>query len=403
MNFNYLNIETLGQVFTPTQITDFMINLVKNGKKILEPSAGNGVFVKELNKKGYVNITAIEIDNRFCKKNKFLCCDFFDFSIQNKFDTIIGNPPYVKYNKIIKTTKEKILNNKEINFSKIFDNRTNLYQYFIYKAILHLKNKGELIFITPREFLKATSSIKLNEFIYNFGTITDFIDLGDKKIFDKALPNVVIFRFEKGNFNRKTKYYNELDIKDYTLKNFIHYNGQLFFLTEKYDVKFNDIFYVKVGGVSGADKYYEHQDGIDFVCSYTAKTGKTKKMIYNIYHPHLEQFKDKLLNRRIKKFNENNWWEWGRKYYISNKPRIYVNCKTRNKNPFFIHPCKAYDGSILAIFPKKQVTESTLEKMKQYLNEINWEELGFYTNGRFLFSQRSLENSLLPHKFKEFL
>jgi len=403
LNFNYLNVETLGQVFTPTQITDFMIDLIKNGKKILEPSAGDGIFVKELNKKGYSNITAIEIDNKFCKKNNFLCGDFFNFSINNKFDTIIGNPPYVKYNKIIKETKEKIVNNEEINFLKIFDNRTNLYQYFIYKTILHLKDKGELIFITPREFLKATSSIKLNEFIYNSGTITDFIDLGDKKIFDKALPNVIIFRFEKGNFNRKTKCYNKLNIFDYTEKNFIHYNGQLFFLTEKYDIKFNDIFYVKVGGVSGADKYYEHQDGIDFVCSYTAKTGKTKKMIYNTCHPYLEQFKEILLNRKIKKFNENNWWEWGRKYYVSDEPRIYVNCKTRNKKPFFIHRCKAYDGSVLAIFPKKKVTESVLEKMKQYLNETNWEELGFYTNGRFLFSQRSLENSLLPHKFKEFL
>ena len=403
MKSNYLDIKNLGQVFTPDQIINFMIKLVKNGNNVLEPSAGAGYFVKELNNKSYRNITAIEIDKRFCTNKNFLCQDFFDFSIKNQFDTVVGNPPYVKYNKIQKATKEKILNNKEINFINMFDNRTNLYQYFIYKSILHLKNRGELIFITPREFLKATSCVWLNEFIYNSGTITDFLDFGDKKIFNKVLPNVVIFRFEKGNFNRKTKVYNELDINNYTEKKFNYHNCQLFFLTEKYDVNFNDIFYVKVGGVSGADKYYEHQDGIDFVCSYTAKTGKTKKMIYNTYHPHLEQYKDKLLNRRIKKFKENNWWEWGRKYYISNKPRIYVNCKTRNKQPFFIHSCKAYDGSILAIFPKKEVTETILEKMKKYLNETNWKELGFYSGGRFLFRQRSLENSLLPDKFKEFL
>ena len=329
--------------------------------------------------------------------------DFFRFSIDNKFDTIIGNPPYVKYNNIFSKTKNEILNNKEIDFAKIFDGRTNLYQYFIYKSILHLENNGELIFIVPREFLKATSSIKLNEFIYNNGTITDFIDLGDKKIFDKAIPNVVIFRFEKNNFSRKTKYYNSLNLEDYNIKNFVFHDGQLFFLTEKYNVKFNDIFYVKVGAVSGCDKCFEHPDGIDFVCSYTRKTGKTKKMIYNTYHPYLEKYKDKLLNRRIKKFNENNWWEWGRKYYENNKARIYVNCKTRNKKPFFIHNCKAYDGSVLAIFPKKNISKTELNKLKDMLNNVNWKELGFYTNGRYIFSQRSLENTLLSDKFKKFI
>ncbi len=402
MNSNYLNIETLGQVFTSEDVAEFMTNLIKNKGTILEPSAGDGVFIKTLHKKGFKNVTAIEIDKRFCKKHNFLCKDFFDFSIKNKFDTIIGNPPYIKYNRILKETKEKIKNSKEIDFNKIFDNRTNLYQYFIYKSILHLKDKGEIIFITPREFLKATSSIKLNELIYNLGTITDFVDLGDKKIFNKALPNVAIFRFEKGNFSRKTKYYTDLN-SQYKEKNFVFHNGQLFFLTQKYSVRFNDLFFVKVGAVSGADKYYEHPDGIEFVCSYTAKTKKTKKMIYNTFHPHLEKYKTELLNRKIKKFNENNWWEWGRKYYVSDEERIYVNCKTRNKKPFFIHKCKAYDGSVLAIFPKKKVSKENLEKMKEYLNETNWEELGFYINGRFLFSQRSLENSLLPEKFKEFL
>jgi adenine-specific DNA-methyltransferase len=403
LNFNYLDVKTLGQVFTPDIIIDFMINLIKYGENILEPSAGDGAFVNKLKEKGYKNITAIEIDDRFCKKNHFLCMDFFEFSIKNKFDTIIGNPPYVKYNQIISKTENIIINNKEIDFKKIFDNRTNLYQNFIYKAILHLKDMGELIFITPREFLKATSSIKLNKFIYNLGTITDFIDLGDVKLFNKALPNVIIFRFEKNNFSRKTKVYNTLNNNDYIIKNFIEYNGHLFFLRENYDIKFNDIFFIKVGGVSGADKYFEHPEGIEFVCSYTAKTGKTKRLIYNIYHPYLEQYKEKLINRKIKKFNENNWWEWGRKYYKTDKPRIYVNCKTRNKKPFFIHECKAYDGSVLAIFPKKKVTKQVLQQMINLLNEVNWEELGFYSNGRFLFSQRSLENSLLPNKFKKFL
>ncbi|GIZ14248.1 hypothetical protein RCZ15_05660 [Capnocytophaga catalasegens] len=56
-----------------------------------------------------------------------------------------------------------------------------------------LKNRGELIFITPRDFFKSTSSIKLNHFIYNQGTITDLIDLGDSRIFENAQPKLYYF------------------------------------------------------------------------------------------------------------------------------------------------------------------------------------------------------------------
>ncbi len=33
------------------------------------------------------------------------------------------------------------------------------------------------------------------------------------------------------------------------------------------------------------------------------------------------------------------------------------------------------------------------------LNDVDWGELGFVCDGRFLFAQRSLENALLPEDF----
>ena len=36
------------------------------------------------------------------------------------------------------------------------------------------------------------------------------------------------------------------------------------------------------------------------------------------------------------------------------------------------------------------------------LNDVDWSELGFVCDGRFLFSQRSLEQALLPEEFAEF-
>ena len=41
-----------------------------------------------------------------------------------------------------------------------------------------------------------------------------------------------------------------------------------------------------------------------------------------------------LLQRKIRKFNEANWWKWGRDYYKSEMPRIYVNTKHAIKSHF---------------------------------------------------------------------
>lgn len=377
------DVKNLGQVFTPEKIVNKMIKLIKNKGNTLEPSCGEGAFSNKIK-----NCICIEIDKTKAPKNA-LNIDFFDYSLENKFDTIIGNPPYVRYQDILDTTKEKLK-----KYNNIFDERSNLYLFFIYKCIQHLKENGELIFIVPRDFLKLTAAIKLNNYIYKNGTITDIIDLGDNLIFDKACPNCVIFRFEKNNFTRKTN----------KTKEFININGQLLFTQNNYNIKFSDLFFVKVGAVSGADKCFENEKAkTEFVCSSTRKDGKTKKMFYNEYNKELEKHKEKLLERKIKTFNENNWYSWGRDYYKSNEYRIYVNAKTRIEKPFFYHKCKAYDGSILAIFPKFKVNKKDINNIIKDLNNVNWNELGFICDGRYLFSQKSLENTILPETFNKYI
>jgi adenine-specific DNA-methyltransferase len=111
----------------------------------------------------------------------------------------------------------------------------------------------------------------------------------------------------------------------------------------------------------------------------------------------LDRFKNELIARRIRSFDQSNWHQWGRLHHITDKKRIYVNCKTRNKAPFFLHECNNYDGAILAIFPHNQTID--LRAAADELNAVNWSELGFVCDGRFIFSQKSLENTLLPDRF----
>ncbi|MDD5687162.1 MAG: class I SAM-dependent methyltransferase [Elusimicrobia bacterium] len=373
-------ISQLGQVFTPPSVVCRMLQLRKKYGKVLEPASGDNIFVNSI-----PGCVGIEIDP-VCNRGRSLNIDFFDYSLDNKFDTIIGNPPYVRYRDILTSTKKKLN-------SSIFDSRSNLYLFFIEKCIKHLKDSGELIFITPRDFLKATSSIKLNKFIFENGTITDVVDLGDRKIFNGFSPNCIIWRFEKNDFSRKTN----------SSKNFVFYNGQLLFTENVYPVKFSDIFYVKVGAVSGNNEVFINSKygNLDFVYSGTCKTGKTVKVIFNKKIKYLDKYKNILLQRRIKEFDESNWWTWGRSHYLTKKKRIYVNCKTRNAKPFFIHKCINYDGSVLAIFPHNQKLD--LRELCENMNEINWNELGFICDGRYLFSQKSMENSLLPGNFNKYI
>ena len=382
-----LNVENLGQVFTPPHIVSDMLSLVRNNGRFLEPSCGNGAFLQNLPS----DKVGIELDSSVACKEA-LQLDFFSYPVNEKFDTIIGNPPYVRFGDI-RTSTKKFLK----PFMSMFDERSNLYLFFIYKCILHLNDGGELIFITPRDFLKSTASAKLNEFLFRTGSITHFVELGDKKIFANAQPNCIIWRFVKGDFTRKTQ----------CLKEFSCINGQILFTNKAYTIPFNSLFFVKVGAVSGADSIFKSEKwgNVEFVGSQTCKSGKTKRMIYGEYArecQYLQGFKEKLLQRKIKNFNDSNWWQWGRNYYKSDLPRIYVNTKTRNKKPFFLHSCKAYDGSILAIFPKFKVDVKIPKIICEKLNSINWEELGFVCDGRFLFSQRSLENSMLDSSFLDY-
>ena len=399
-----LNIAHLGQVFTPPNIVRDMLKLVrsvesKQNPRFLEPSCGNGAFFTHLPR----NKVGIEIDSAIChptchlkrsevshnkiqrdtsvisfpqydknidchavfqttrNDNKILNTDFFAYPVSETFDTIIGNPPYIRYQDILDSTKSLLK-----PFSTMFDMRTNLYLFFIYKCVLHLKERGELIFITPRDFLKSTASVKLNAFLYKQGTITDFIELGDKRVFSNAQPNCIIWRFEKGNFSRKARCQNLQGISED--KHFNCVNGQILLTKNRYEIPFNALFFVKVGAVSGADKIYANDEfgNVEFVCSHTAKTGRTKKMIYGEYGKncaYLREFKAQLMSRKIKKFTQNNWWEWGRDYHKSECLRIYVNSKTRNKKPFFLHSCKAYDGSVLAVFPRFSVDNAGLKNL----------------------------------------
>ncbi|MBA3034667.1 MAG: class I SAM-dependent methyltransferase [Gammaproteobacteria bacterium] len=380
-----LNVHALGQVFTPAAVVERMLALRQRRGRSLDPAAGDGAFCTRIN-----GCEAIEIDPTVAPAGAQVM-DFFAYPVSEKFDTVIGNPPYVRQQDIPAETLGRL-------DSALFDGRSNLCLYFIEKSIRHLRRGGELIFIVPREFTKLTAARKLNTFLYEAGDITDFIELGDTRIFGAHNPNCAIFRFERGRHTRRLN-----DGRHFALV-----DGQLMFLRGDYRLPLSELFEVKVGAVSGADEIYEHPEGnTEFVCSKTVDDGLTRRMIFGQSPPahllaHLAAHKERLLGRRVRPFDESNWWHWGRLHHVSTSPRIYVNAKTRRSRPFFLHDCPSYDGSVLALFPK--VAGMDLQLATDLLNDaVDWDELGFVCDGRHLFSQRTLQNCLVPPQFEKLL
>ncbi len=381
------NVNQLGQVFTPPDVVDFMLGLCQNRGRVLEPSAGDGAFFATLRERR-ADCVGIELDPRVAPEGAEVR-DFFDYPLSEQFDTIIGNPPYVRFQDIAVNTRKRLK-------SGFFDKRSNLFLFFVEKCIRHLKPGGELVFVVPREFIKLTAARKLNGWLYAQGSITHFYETGDARVFGEHTPNCAIFRFEKGRMDRRMA----------DGRRFVEVDGQLMFLRDDYSVRFADVFMVKVGAVSGADQIFTHPKGnMEFVCSKTVETGETRRMLYGIKHPHLEKHKEALLARRVRHFDESNWWQWGRAFPINLKPRIYVNGRTRKSAPFYLHDCNAFDGAVLALFPRNErIARRDLIECTMLLNhEVNWQELGFVCDGRFLFTQRSLQTCLLPEKFARFL
>lgn len=436
-----------GQFFTVNdKVQDEIVNLIsmselnKNNKslEILEPSVGAGDLALALFKKyPNVKINAWELDENVKQLDdlnnynfNFVNGDFFNLSKDKNetFDVIFGNPPFVAWKNVEKPVQDNIIDLMGEQKGTI-----NLYNLFINRSIDLLKADGELVFIVPKEWLYLTSSGILREKIVNTGKITNIIDCNEEKLFpDADVPALIIFKFVKnGNENNnetknivKMKKLNENNWNEKILK-FVN-NGFIFIdkALENIvtDTVLGDYFEAKVGMVSGADSIYriENKELVKkFKKEGTLKNVLTTKGVesfiwvedYNNFNSipintrnYLLQYKDFLINRGSKNFNENNWWKWSAirnfKFMNSGLKPIYVYNKTRSKKPFFTDKFNGmYSGGLLALYPKQdlfnKIDVNNYEKIVNILNSDNYrkiyEAMGLTTGSRITFQPATIQ------------
>lgn len=214
-----------GGFYTPSAIASFILKWAFNGNKsldILEPSCGDGVFLEEMKNGGYEynSVTGIELEPEEAeksksiglKKAKIISADFHEYCMHSdqRYDLVIGNPPYIRYQYFDKEQQQyaaNIFNKAGLKYSKL----TNAWVSFVVGSSLLLKENGKIGFVLPAEILQVSYAQPLREFLAQFYNKINIVSF-EKLVFPHIQQEVVLLLCEKNNSN--THLIEHLELRD---------------------------------------------------------------------------------------------------------------------------------------------------------------------------------------------
>ncbi|MGH7802164.1 MAG: Eco57I restriction-modification methylase domain-containing protein [Thermodesulfobacteriota bacterium] len=154
-----------------------------------------------------------EIKRRLKEQKPFVWdIDFAEiFGEKGGFDIVIGNPPYVRQEKIAppnklrneitneekREYKEKLLKSVQAHFPfiKTIDKKSDYYVYFYFHGLSLLNEKGTFCFITSNSWLDVGYGKDLQEFLLKYVPIIAIYDNQSKRSFEHADVNTIIALF----------------------------------------------------------------------------------------------------------------------------------------------------------------------------------------------------------------
>lgn len=285
-----------GAYYTPLPLAEMMVKLFSGNKQIknvLEPSCGDGVFLDAMNNTDIIDqfdtITAIEIEddeaikvqNRYeSKKNlRVINQDFFDYYEEysdEKFDLILGNPPYIRYQYLEEEQRallSDILTSQGMKANKLI----NAWVGFMVACVNMLSNQGKIAFVIPAEILQVVYAEDLRLFLSNNLSKISIITF-EELVFSDIEQEVVVFIGEKGEEEKGIRIIelNNLDdLKDFDINSngfqklqHVHEKWTKYFTTDKEnelvsEIRNNDLFQklsdcalINVGITTGNNKYF---------------------------------------------------------------------------------------------------------------------------------------------------
>ena len=285
-----------GAYYTPLPLAEMMVKLLSGNKQIknvLEPSCGDGVFLDAMNNTDIIDqfdtITAIEIEddeaikvqNRYeSKKNLRVinqdCFDYYEEYSNEKFDLILGNPPYIRYQYLEEEQRallSDILTSQGMKANKLI----NAWVGFMVACVNMLSNQGKIVFVIPAEILQVVYAEDLRLFLSDNLSKISIITF-EELVFSDIEQEVVVFIGEKGEEEKGIRIIelNNLDdLKDFDINSngfqklqHVHEKWTKYFTTDKEnelvsEIRNNNLFQklsdcalINVGITTGNNKYF---------------------------------------------------------------------------------------------------------------------------------------------------
>ena len=129
---------------------------------------------------------------------------FFDpewmFGVNNGFDIVIGNPPYIQ----LQNNGGELAKLYENCGYSTFDRKGDIYCLFYERGWQLLKKGGHLCYITSNKWMRAGYGEKTRDFLANNTNPILLIDFAGVKIFESATVDTNILLFSKSSNQHKT-------------------------------------------------------------------------------------------------------------------------------------------------------------------------------------------------------
>lgn len=216
-DFRLERVKLSGVVYTPQEVADeavgYIASELKNRAiKVLEPSCGDGSFLTALiNELPDAEISAIDIDAdalAVCELKNFgpnyFLGDFFETIRRknfDKFDLIIGNPPYIRtsnFNEALKLEVELLA--ERLAYPK--QELRNSWAAFVLACEELLSDDGKMVFVLPYELITVGYAETLRQrLLEKFEQVEIFIP--DEKAFREIDQDAVLLIASKVGTSKK--------------------------------------------------------------------------------------------------------------------------------------------------------------------------------------------------------
>lgn len=193
-----------GAFFTPAKVARFITEwaIQSPHDALLEPSCGEAVFLHEAGRGGHRGpLVGVELHEASAQEAQRILRgegipatihvgDFFLHDAEARFDAVVGNPPYIRYQDFTgeaRTRSREAALRAGVNLTRL----ASSWAAFTVQSALHLKKGGRLGLVLPAELLTVNYAADVRRFLMDHFASVGLV-LFEERVFAGVLEEVVL-------------------------------------------------------------------------------------------------------------------------------------------------------------------------------------------------------------------